>query len=207
MEPEILFLDEPFASLDPPTRESLVEDLHQIISRSTTTTLIVTHDRMEAMRLSDRIVVMKDGKILQFAPPGELIDQPADEFVASFVGVQTILEGTVAEQRDGGFRALVAGREITGLGNASVGQKVVLFIRPESVHVCMDPDEAEEGNRLSGTIEKLIPLGFYDKLIIDCGFPLVAYVTEESCQNQSLAKGAPITASFKTSAVRIIRTA
>jgi tungstate transport system ATP-binding protein len=207
MEPEILFLDEPFASLDPPTRESLVEDLHRIISKSTTTTLIVTHDRMEAMRLSDRIAVMKNGKLLQFAPPNELINQPADEFVASFVGVQTILEGTVAAQNNGLFRALVAGCEIAGVGNASVGQKVVLFIRPESVHVCIDPDEAEEGNRLSGTIDKLIPLGFYDKLVIDCGFPLVAYVTEESCQNQSLAKGASITVSFRASAVRIIRTA
>lgn len=205
MEPEILFLDEPFAALDPPTRESLVDDVDRIIGRSRTTTVIVTHDRMEAMRLSDRIAVMKDGKILQFAPPGEIVNQPGDEFVASFVGAQTILEGEVIEQNEGVFRASVPGGEIKGIGNASAGQRVVLFIRPEGIRVCMDLNEAEEGNRFSGKIEKLIPLGFYDKLIIDCGFPLVAFITEESCRNQSLAKGAVITASFKTSAVRIIR--
>jgi tungstate transport system ATP-binding protein len=204
MEPEILFLDEPFAALDPPTRESLVEDLDRIISRSKTTTVIVTHDRMEAMRLSDRIAVMKEGKILQFAPPNEIVNQPSDEFVASFVGVQTILEGKVTAQGNGVFRALVSQTEIEGVGSPTVGQRVVLFIRPESVRFCIDPSEAE-GNRLSGRIEKMIPLGFYEKVVIDCGFPLIAYITEESCQNQPLVKGGTITVSFKPSAVRIIR--
>ena len=69
IQPEILFLDEPFASLDPPTRESLMEDLEKILRQTNTTTIFATHDRMEALRLSDRIAVMNQGRILQIGPP------------------------------------------------------------------------------------------------------------------------------------------
>ena len=70
IQPEILFLDEPFASLDPPSRESLIEDLENVLRQTRTTALFATHDRQEALRLSDRIAVMKGGKILQIGSPG-----------------------------------------------------------------------------------------------------------------------------------------
>jgi len=70
IKPEILFLDEPFASLDPPSRESLIEDLENVLRQTRTTALFATHDRQEALRLSDRIAVMKGGSILQSDHPG-----------------------------------------------------------------------------------------------------------------------------------------
>jgi tungstate transport system ATP-binding protein len=66
--PEILFLDEPFASLDPPSRDSLIEDLEGILRQTRTTAVFATHDRLEALRLSDRIAVMNGGKISRLAP-------------------------------------------------------------------------------------------------------------------------------------------
>ncbi len=69
VQPEILFLDEPFASLDPPSQESLIEDLEGILRQTQTTTIFATHDRLEALRLSDRIAVMNGGKILQVGTP------------------------------------------------------------------------------------------------------------------------------------------
>ena len=69
IKPEILFLDEPFASLDPPSRESLIEDLERILRETRTTTVFATHDRMEALRLSDRIAVMNEGRSFRSGLP------------------------------------------------------------------------------------------------------------------------------------------
>ena len=95
--PEILFLDEPFAALDPPTREAIVTDLEKVLAETKITTIMATHDRNEALRLSDRIAVMEGGRIAQIDRPAVIMNRPVDEFVASFVGTETILEGEVRE--------------------------------------------------------------------------------------------------------------
>ncbi len=91
--PEILFLDEPFAALDPPTREAIVTDLEKVLAETKITTVMATHDRNEALRLSDRIAIMEGGRIAQIDRPAVIMNRPVDEFVASFVGTETILEG------------------------------------------------------------------------------------------------------------------
>ncbi|HEY5497207.1 MAG TPA: ABC transporter ATP-binding protein, partial [Syntrophales bacterium] len=95
IQPQLLFLDEPFAALDPPTREALLEDLNRVLRASRTTAIMATHDQGEALRLSDRIAVMNEGRIIQIGAPAEVMNHPIDEFVASFVGVETIIEGRV----------------------------------------------------------------------------------------------------------------
>src|SRR4030043_1919206 len=77
LRPEILFLDEPFASLDPPTRDSLMEDLEHILRQTQTTAILATHDRMEALRFSDQMAVMNAGKVLKIGSPSEVMNQPA----------------------------------------------------------------------------------------------------------------------------------
>ena len=101
LQPEILLLDEPFSSLDPPTRDSLIEDLEHILQQTRTTAVFATHDRLEALRLSDRIAVMNEGKILQIGSPEEVMNHPVNEIVASFVGVETILTGKVIKKMAG----------------------------------------------------------------------------------------------------------
>jgi len=102
IQPQILFLDEPFASLDPPSRESLIEDLERTLRQTRTTTIFATHDRLEALQLSDRIAVMRGGRILQIGPPYEVIHHPVDDFVASFVSVKKIMERLTANLREDG---------------------------------------------------------------------------------------------------------
>jgi tungstate transport system ATP-binding protein len=207
IQPEILFLDEPFASLDPPTRESIIEDLEKILKQKRTTTIFATHDRMEALRLSDRIAVMNAGRVLQIGSPSEVMNQPMDEFVASFVGVETILNGKVIKRDGGTFIISVEGREIVAVGDARLGDAVVLCIRPENVTLSTRP--SQEGtsarNVFSGKITKITPLGFYQKLQLDCGFPLVAYITNHSLEELSLVEGKEVRASFKATAVTVIR--
>jgi len=106
LRPEILLLDEPFSSLDPPSRDSIIEDLVGILRQTRTTTVFATHDRLEALRLSNRIAVMNDGRIQQIGSPGEVMNHPANEFVASFVGVETILTGKVIKKNGGDIRRL-----------------------------------------------------------------------------------------------------
>ena len=205
--PEILLLDEPFASLDPPSRESLIEDLERILRETGTTTIFATHDRMEALRLSDRVAVINGGKILQIGSPAEVMNQPLDEFVASFVGVETILAGRVIKADRGSFVASILGQEVEAVGEVPVGESVVLCIRPENVTLIFSSQKHSSSARnvFPGKIVKIIPIGLYYKVQLDCGFPLVAYVTAHSLENLSLAEGQEVVASFKATAIHVIR--
>jgi tungstate transport system ATP-binding protein len=205
--PEIIFLDEPFSSLDPPTRESLMEDLERILREKHTTAIMATHDQMEALRLSDQVAVMNDGKIVQIGPPAEVMNNPVDEFVASFVGMETVLSGPVTKTYDGAFITSVSGRDVEAVGNVDVGETVVCFIRPENVTLSTGAsgDVTSARNVFPGKIVKIIPMGLFHKIQLDCGFPLVAYVTSQSLENLSLREGNDIVASFKATAVHVIR--
>jgi tungstate transport system ATP-binding protein len=207
LQPEILLLDEPFASLDPPTRDSLIEDLESVLQQTRTTTIFATHDRMEALRLSHRIAVIKGGSILQIGSPEDVMNHPANEFVASFVGIETILSGRVVKKDGGTFVASVSGQEIEAVGDAHLGEAVVLCVRPENVTLLTRP--SQEGtsarNIFPGKIVKIISLGLYQKVHLDCGFPLVAYVTNHSLEELLLTEGKEVKASFKATAVTVIR--
>jgi tungstate transport system ATP-binding protein len=207
IQPEVLLLDEPFASLDPPTRESLIEDLEGVLRQTQTTTLFATHDRQEALRLSDRIAVMNKGKILQIGSPEEVMNHPVDEFVASFVGVETILTGNVIKKDGGTFVASVSGKEIEAVGEVRIGEEVILCIRPENVVLSPPPSKelTSARNLFPAKIEKIVSLGLYQKVHLDCGFPLVAYVTHHSMENLSLGEGKAVMASFKATAIHVIR--
>jgi tungstate transport system ATP-binding protein len=205
--PEILLLDEPFASLDPPTRETLLQDLESILRQTKATTLMATHDRMEALRLSDRVAVMNRGRILQVGPPAEVMNHPLDEFVASFMGVETILTGRVVKKEGGSFVASIAGQQVEAVGEIELGETVVLCIRPENVTLAIPPFKGltSARNIFSGRIVKVTPLGFYYKVQLHCGFPLVAYVTTQSLENLSLTEGKEVVASFKATSIHVVR--
>jgi tungstate transport system ATP-binding protein len=213
--PDVMLLDEPFAALDPRSREPLIEDMQAILRRTRTTTLLVTHDLMESLRLSDRIAVMDRGKICQIGAAHEVLNAPVDEFVASFVGTGTILEGRVV--RNKGDTVLVSvsgsGEVIESVGAFPVGETVFLCIRPEHVTLSVPSGRAGQEsplptsarNLFSGAVTKVSPMGFYQKIDFDCGFPLVSYVTLQSCEALKLAEGRRVTASFKASAVHMIK--
>ena len=113
-------------------------------SRQTkTTTLMATHDRMEALRLSDRIAVMNQGRILQIGPPAEVMNQPLDEFVASFVGVETILTGRGDQERRGQLYSLHHGAGSRGRGGDGGGRIRGLLHPPGEC----DPGRSARKNR------------------------------------------------------------
>jgi tungstate transport system ATP-binding protein len=205
--PEIVFLDEPFSSLDPPTRESLVEDLDRILQETGTSTIMATHDQMEALRLSDRIAVMNQGKIAQIGTPEEVMNHPVDKFVASFVGVETILSGEIVRTGAGTVICRVQNGEIEAVGDAKPGERVVCCIRPEHVTLSTGPsrDGVSTRNTFPGKIIRIAPMGLFCRISLDCGFFLTAYVTIPSAENLALEEGNSVFASFKATAVHLIR--
>ena len=204
--PEIIFLDEPFSALDPPTREALIGDLERILRETHTTAVASTHDQTEALRLADRMAVMNGGKIAQIGPVAEVINRPADEFVASFVGVETVLPGRVLSVSDGVFVAAVEGGEIQAVGHVRTGEGVLCCIRPEHVTLSTNvpPPGTSARNVFSGIIRTITPLGLFHRVRVDCGFDLVAYVTRQSLEELLLQEGKSVIASFKATAVHVI---
>lgn len=207
LRPEIIFLDEPFSSLDPPTREALIEDLQAILRETRTTAVMATHDRMEALRLSDAIAVMREGKVVQAASPDTVVNRPADEFVASFVGMETILHGEVTEIQDGIMTIAVDGGRIAAAGTLPRGERVLCGIRPEHVTLSLAPPEGVTSarNAFPARVTQIVPMGAFFRISLDCGFPLTAYVTIPSLEGLSLAEGKHVHASLKATAVHIIR--
>jgi tungstate transport system ATP-binding protein len=208
LEPELLLLDEPFSALDQPTRESLLDDFARILRQERTTTVLVTHDRAEAMTLGDRVGVMMGGRLVQLDDAAQVFRAPASEDVARFVGVESILDGRVVEWTQD--RALVeVGRQMVEVAQrAEPGERVRLCVRPEDVTIfpgAPKPGGTREFNRLGGTVQRLIPNGPHVRVIIDCGFPLVALVTQRSVEELAFAAGSPVTAHFKATAPHLLR--
>jgi tungstate transport system ATP-binding protein len=207
--PEVLLLDEPFSALDPIMRETLLEDLEHVLRETRTTTIFVTHDRMEALRLATRLGVMNGGEILQTGSPEEVMNHPVNEFVASLVGVENLLHGRVTKKNESFFIASVSGQDIEAMGPMEPEDPVILCIRPEYVTLSdiASGDPAGGRNTFPAKVERITPMGPYQKVQLNCGFPLVAYVANPSFSELSLNKGAEVLASFKTKAVHVIRVA
>lgn len=167
--PEIVLLDEPLGALDKQLRERMQHELMQLHEELNVTMVYVTHDQTEALTMSDRIAVFNDGLIQQLASPSELYGNPANAFVAEFIGENNRMTGRVEE--------IGAGRATIRLGDDAVvsavaiddlkkGDDAILSLRPECVVI--DPDAALE-NRMNVPVEKAIYLGDTTKLVLKVG--------------------------------------
>ena len=136
--PQLLLLDEPLSNLDAKLRIRLRDELRRILKATGMTGLYVTHDQAEAVVLGDRIGVMREGKLLQMAPPGEIYNRPADSFVANFTGASNVLLGKVLERK--GERATIdlgqAGRiEAWTPQPLSAGDRARVALRAENIRL------------------------------------------------------------------------
>lgn len=207
LEPEILILDEPFAALDAPTRTALIDDLDHVLGASHVTTVFVTHDRSEALRLGDRIAVLMDGRVRQTGAPSDVFAAPADEDVAAFVGVETIAPGRVHSILDGIALVGVSGRTIEANATGQAGDEVLVCLRPEDVILSPPADAAHATstrNKLPATVRRITSAGPHASVSLDVGFPIVALITKQSLEDLGLTPGASVLASFKATAVHLI---
>lgn len=164
IEPRVLFLDEPFSSLDYYIKRQLIEKLREIKETLSVTVFQVTHDHEEAFMLADRIAVMFEGRIAQVGTPSELQRRPAALEVARFLLAQNIFEGEVVEADPESGRVKTRVGELlltsTSVNGLSCGQKVSVVIRPEEVHV-IRPDRPlgpkVQENLFAARIDRRIP--------------------------------------------------
>jgi len=156
IEPSVLLLDEPLSALDAKIRVALRHEIRQIQRHLGITTVYVTHDQEEALELSDRIVVMSEGRVEQIGTPFEIYNFPSTAFVASFVGTLNQIEATVVEPT--ASLVSVGGQTVRTAKRLTVaaGQKVPVSIRPEMISL---GDGADGVNRLKVTVEDVSFLG------------------------------------------------
>jgi tungstate transport system ATP-binding protein len=207
LEPEVLLLDEPLASLDPPTKQVLLEDLQHWLHESNITAVYVTHNRSEALTLADRIAILVDGCLLQVGSNQEVFTTPVNKQVADVVGVETIIPGEIVESHDGVARIKVNTGRIEAVCRYPVGEKVIACIRPEDIILLPESNGAvgSARNHLAGTIVRMINLGAVYRITVDSNFPIVAFVTKRSVDEMGLRIGSRVVVVFKATAVHVIK--
>ena len=158
VEPEILLLDEPLSNLDASLREEMRFEIRRLHERFAITTLYVTHDQAEAMVISDRVAVLREGRVVQIGPPEELFEHPRTRFVAEFVGKTNLIDAVADGARSvarGDLRLRVA---VDGLAPRA---PVVVSIRPHQIAIgpAASPRADGEANVLAGTVVRASYLG------------------------------------------------
>jgi putative spermidine/putrescine transport system ATP-binding protein len=188
--PRVLLLDEPLTALDASLRERLRSELDRLLRSVGITTIYVTHDQAEAMTLGDRVVVMRAGAIAQIGSPREIYFEPANRFVAEFIGAANIVEGAAA-----GGAIIVAGGRLP-IADATAHGKVTAMIRPETIAIV-----PLEESHVSGRVEAVRFVGDRQRVTVADAVdrPLVI----DTVNTASVKAGDRIGLRFDPSAVRL----
>jgi sulfate/thiosulfate transport system ATP-binding protein len=163
--PQVLLFDEPFGALDAQTRVKLRREIRSLLKQVKVPSVFITHDQEEALELGDRIAVLNEGHLEQIGTPDEVYNQPATEYVATFLGAANLLLGVVTQASvEIGSALLPAAKETTRFRE---GQSVKLVFRPEDVCVSQDANLPEGCRRLTnGVIEEVNFVGAYERLLV-----------------------------------------
>jgi molybdate transport system ATP-binding protein len=206
--PRLLLLDEPLSALDAPTRDLLRGELRQLLELAQVPAVIVTHDRLEALALGDRLVVLVEGAVRQVGPVHEVFSAPVDVDVARVVGTENVFPARLV-RREGGLvvvrSAGPSGAELVAVDPGDVEEEVYACIRAEDV--VLEPDDRHASsarNRLDGVIAARRDEGPLCRITVACGVRLVALVTRGSADRLELRIGSHVSAAIKAPAVRIV---
>lgn len=172
--PRLLLLDEPLGALDRKLREQMQLELKLLQRRVGITTVMVTHDQEEALTLSDRIIVMNAGKVVQAGPPDEVYRDPRNAFIADFIGTSNFFSGEVVDRTaETASVRLVNGAMIAVpivAGQAEVDTSLSFFIRPENVFLSSGRASSDEGS-LRGCVLHVAYSGAVSHCYVDIGLP------------------------------------
>jgi len=180
-DPEVILFDEPLSNVDAKVREELRVELLAMQRRIGFAGVYVTHDQEEAMAISDRIVVMSEGKAVQVGPPREVYRKPASRFVASFIGVVNLWPGRIQDAPGGDVRVVTTevGDIAVASGNVpreldAVGSEVLLMVRPEALTVVRNPPAgAPRAGLLPGTLRAEMFRGAHTDMFVEVGRHIV----------------------------------
>jgi len=205
-EPRLLLLDEPLSALDGPTRLRLREELRQLLKQLAIPTILVTHDRTEALALGDQLVVMDAGQIVQRGSPHEVFSRPGSLAVAGIVAMETVQPGRVIDSADGLVRVSAGNARLTALHpTLPAGREVYVCIRAEDVILVKGQSmQSSPRNCLPAIVQGLTLEGPVVRIDLDAGFPLATILTKQACEELNLKPGDKISALIKAPQVHMI---
>ena len=205
--PRVLLFDEPLSNLDAKLRERMRIELANLIKELKLTAIYVTHDQAEAMVMSDRIIVMRDGRIQQEGDPHATYNEPANSFVADFIGVTNILEGKAGERENGkGLWVDVPSLQSKILCAKGIereipsGSDLLVTVRPEYIEFA--EDGANDNNVLRGKVSDAVYLGqSWDCLVQSGSLELRVHIRGDA----EIRVGQPVTMSISPSRCVVLR--
>lgn len=215
--PKLLLLDEPLSALDAPVRAALQGELRRLLRQVGIPAVVVTHDWAEALALGDEMVVMSHGRVVQQGSPQQVFVRPVNQEVAHVVGVETVVPGRVVAEAEGLATVEVQGAgagsglasgavaRLTAVATESVGTDVFVCIRAEDVTIHADGSGLTSArNHMVGRVAQVQSAGALARIVVDCGFPLVAMVTRSALIELNLQVGSSVGASIKAGAVHLV---
>ena len=204
-EPRLILLDEPLAALDLPLRDPMRRELREFLRAIDVPSVIVTHDRVDALTIGDRIAVLSGGSIRQVGSIHDVFSRPVDAQVAASVGVETVVPGELVADADGLLLVRAGNAEIRAVHDDTVSGFVFACIRAEDVLLETSMrDGTSARNRWSGPIVSVQHEGAVVRVCVDCGFALTALLTRPAYDELQLAPGKTVTAVVKATAVHLI---
>jgi len=201
MEPKVLLMDEPLSNLDAKLREEMRTEIRRIQKRLNITSVYVTHDQIEAMTLSDKIVVMNNGLIEQIGSPVEVYRVPASRFVANFIGRANFVQGQVQERTADGWLVSSLGKQLN-LTNVKrevhQGQAVTLIVRPEMVNVKRDRGQ------YSGVVRRAVYLGDVMEYDVEVLGQLITGVEADPSVTELFSEGEEVMVGFAEDCIQVL---
>jgi iron(III) transport system ATP-binding protein len=201
MEPKVLLMDEPLSNLDAKLREQMRTEIRRIQRELDITSVYVTHDQIEAMTLSDRIVVMNQGNLEQIGTPMEIYRFPKSRFVADFIGRANFVPGTVRELNNSHITVNSLDKMLTlssVKGELHAGQQVTLIIRPEMV------DIQKTGGKLTGTIRRAVYLGDVIEYDVEIAGQMVTSTETDPTRMDLYPEGTEVTVNFVEDCIQVL---
>ncbi|MEN6363955.1 MAG: ABC transporter ATP-binding protein [Rectinema sp.] len=203
VEPQVLLLDEPLSNLDALLREQMRVEIRKIQKSLGITAMYVTHDRVEAMSLSDRVIVMRDGLIRQIGAPEIVYEAPDTVFVAGFVGKVAFFPVEVAGlEEDGACICMLEGKRVHAASRApgaEVGRKAILMARPESLRV-----GAPGAGVADGTVTANVYLGSSVECFIATKYGEILVQIDDPAGKKIAPEGSTVSVSFDERLVRVL---
>jgi iron(III) transport system ATP-binding protein len=198
LNPDILLLDEPLSNLDAKIRVQVRAEIRRLQQELRITTIYVTHDQEEALSLSDRVAVMRDGRVLQVGAPKELYERPRTRFVADFVGTNNLVPGRVSARALGQLVVETTLGPLRAIEEAVVGERCVLAIRPENVALDSGPSPA--GNVVRGRVAFVSYLGSTVRYDVEtAGGQVIPADVRDAWHQEPLPIGREVAVSFPAS--------
>jgi molybdate transport system ATP-binding protein len=204
-DPRLILLDEPLAALDLPLRDPMRRELSQFLRSIDVPSVVVTHDRIDALTIGDRMAVLSGGYIHQVGPVHEVFSRPVDLAVATSVGVETVVPGDSVESANGLVTVRVGAALIRAAQAAVVSRSVFVCIRAEDVLLeTSTRSDVSARNQLTGLVTAVQPEGGVVRVTVDCGFSLSALITRPAYEELRLEQGSTVTAVVKATAVHLV---